>query len=71
MKTVTTVEVRSRGTHTPRLLANNTTPATELAQTLGSDMNDKKEDEALRKQPVGRAPFAARQEVANQLEKME
>ena len=40
MEAVTTVEVRSRETHTPGELANNTTPATEPAQTLGSDMND-------------------------------
>ena len=37
---MTTVEVRSRETHTPGELANNITPATEPAQTLGSDMND-------------------------------
>ena len=40
MGAVTTMELRSGETHTPGELANNTTPVTEPAQTLGSDMND-------------------------------
>ena len=47
MEAVATVEVRPRETHTPGELTNNTTPATEPAQTLGSDMNDEKEEPSL------------------------
>ena len=47
MEAVSTMEVRPRETHTPGELANNTTPATEPAQTSGSDMNDEKEEPSL------------------------
>ena len=62
---MTTVEVRSRETYTPGELSNDTTLATEPAQTLGSDMNDEKEEPIASLQEPSELECVLKQELGN------